>query len=219
MKVHEKIKGLHVLTDRELAYPISLLKIMKLAISSGVSILQLRDKNASFKEMVSLGKELQNLTKNSIPLIVNDNIDVALALNAAGIHVGQNDTPAKKVRKIVGKKMILGVSVSSVSQAIKAQRDEADYVGAGPLFPTSSKPDAGQVLGLIGLKEIKMSIDIPVIAIGGITLDNVSEVAEIADGIAVISAVLKADNPEKTVMDFVKIIKNAGGKKTYEKRS
>ena len=213
MKLHEKIKGLHVLTDRDLARPKSLLKIMESVVSGGASVLQLRDKNASLEEIITLGRQLQNLTEGSIPLIINDNIEAAMALNTTGIHIGQNDTPAKEARKIIGDKMILGISVSSVTQAIKAQEDGADYVGAGPLFPTLSKPDAGPILGLAGLKEIKMSIDIPVIAIGGITLENAFEAAEIADGIAVISAVLKADNPEKAVMDFVRIIKTAGGRK------
>lgn len=213
MKVREKIKGLHVLTDRELAYPRSLLEIIKLVISGGASVLQLRDKNASLEEMILLGKQLQSLTRDKISLIVNDNIEAALALNADGIHVGQKDTPAEKVRQIIGNKMVLGVSVSSVSQAIKAQKDGADYIGAGPLFPTLSKLDAGTILGLKGLKEIKMSVDIPIIAIGGITLKNAFETAEIADGIAVISAVLKANDPKQAVMDFVKIIKNARGRK------
>jgi thiamine-phosphate pyrophosphorylase len=213
MKIHEKIKGLHVLTDRELAYPRSLLEIVESVVSGGASVLQLRDKNASIEEIITLGRQLQNLTIGNIPLIVNDNIEAALALNAAGIHVGQNDIPAKEAREIIGEKMILGISVFSVIQAIKAQEDGADYIGAGPLFPTLSKLDAGPILGLTGLKEIKMSVDIPVIAIGGITLENAFEVAKIVDGIAVISAVLKADNPKKAVMDFVKIIKNAGGRK------
>ena len=214
MKIHEKIIGLHVLTDRELPYPRSLLKIMESAISGGAPVLQLRDKHASLKETISLGKQLQALlTDKNISLIVNDNIDAALALNAAGVHIGQKDTPAEKVRQIIGKKMILGVSVSSVRQAIKAQEDGADYIGAGPLFPTKTKSDADPVLGLKGLREIKMRVDIPVIAIGGITLENAFETAEIADGIAVISAVLKASDPKKAVMDFLKIIKKAGGRR------
>ncbi len=213
MRVYEKIKGLHVLTDKNLAYPRPLLELMKSAIAGGASVLQLRDKNASPDEMINLGRQLLTLLKGSnIPLIVNDNIEAALALNADGIHVGQNDTSAKETRKIIGDKMILGVSVSSIDQAIKAQRDGANYIGAGPLFPTLSKLDAAPALGLAGLKKIKACVDIPVIAIGGITLENAFEVAKTADGIAVISAVLKAKNIQQTVMDFTKKIKHAGGK-------
>lgn len=213
MKLHEKIIGLHVLTDRDIPYPRSLLKIMESAISGGATVLQLRDKTASSEEIIVLGKQLQSLIRGkNISLIVNDNIEAALALNADGIHVGQKDTPAKEVRKRIGKKMILGVSVSSVRQAIKAQEDGADYIGAGPLFPTTTKADADPVLGIEVLREIKMSVGIPVIAIGGITLFNVFEAAKIADGIAVISAVLKANDPEKAVMDFLRTIKKTGGK-------
>jgi len=214
MTILKKIKGLHVLTDSKLAYPKSLLTIIESAISGGASVIQLRDKNASLKETISLGKQLQHiLTGKNTSFIVNDNIEAALALNADGIHVGQKDTPATVVRKKIGKNMILGVSVSSISQAIKAQEDGADYIGVGPLFLTSSKLDADPVLDLAELREIKGSINIPVIAIGGITLENVPEVAEIADGIAVISAILRAENPEKTAMEFVKIIMEAQRRK------
>jgi len=206
-KMNYNIFGLHVLTDRVFAYPRQLFEVINLVLSGGASVIQLRDKTASFEEMFSLGKQLKELTADQIPLIINDRIDVALALDASGVHIGQKDIPAKEARKRIGHKMILGVSTSSTEQAIKAQDDGADYLGVGPIFPTMSKMDTDPAIGLSGLKKIKESVKIPVIAIGGISMANASEVMDIADGIAVISAVLKASDPEKAVRDLIQILK------------
>ena len=208
MSIYEKIKGLHVLTDRDLALPRTIPEIIRLLASSKISTVQLRDKKASSDEMISLGKKLQSiLIPQNIPLIINDNLDVAIELKAAGIHVGQKDMPAKKVKNIIGDKMLLGVSVSNVYQALKAQEDGAAYLGVGPIFYTSTKQDINQIVGIKGLKEIKRNVDIPVITIGGITLENVAEIAGISDGIAVISAIIGTKDPPKTALDFLEKMK------------
>ena len=210
VKMCYDISGLHVLTDKKLAHPRSVTEIVKLAILGGASVIQLRDKTASSEEMISLGRQLKKLTSDKIPLIVNDNIDVAIAISASGIHVGQTDLSANRVRRKIGDNMILGVSASSLQQALKAQDDGANYLGVGPIFPTPSKDDAAPAIGLLGLEKIKKAVSIPIIAIGGITLENAIEVSKIADGVAVISAVMQATNPEHAVREILRIIENGG---------
>ncbi len=193
-----KVRGLHVLTDREM--------VAAAVIAGGAAVIQLRDKKASDEEMIELGKQLLRLTKGKIPLIVDDRVNVALVIGADGVHVGQKDMPAKKVRRLIGRKMILGVSAHTVREAIKAEKDGADYIGVGPVFATQSKKDAESPIGLAGLKKIKDAVSIPVIAIGGITVENAASVIKYADGLAVISAVLKAPDPKKTTQWLRKII-------------
>ncbi len=201
-----EIKGLHVLTDREIVKPKPLLEVVGLVIKGGVSVIQLRDKNIPKGDMIILGKELRTLTQGKCLLIVNDNVDVALEIGADGVHVGQKDTSAIEARKIIGKNMILGVSASTVAQAKKAQNDGADYLGVGPVFPTSTKTDADPIIGLKGLADIKNTVSIPVIAIGGINVKNAKEVAKIADGIAVVSAIMSAADPQQATRELLSLI-------------
>ncbi len=207
--VNIKIGGLHVLTDRELVKPRSLIEVIKQAILGGASIIQLRDKDANDEEMISLGRGILKLTAGKIPLIINDRLNVALALNAQGIHVGQSDIPAAQVRKLIGSNMILGISALTVDQAIKAQEDGADYIGVGPIFPTSTKADADSPIGINGLRDIRSVVSIPIIAIGSINKNNARNVMKYADGIAVISAVLGAKNPLEATRELSVII-NSG---------
>jgi thiamine-phosphate pyrophosphorylase len=204
-----EIKGLHVLTDHNIVMPGSLIEVLELSIKGGATVIQLRDKISSDFDMIFLGHEILKLTKGKIPLIVNDRVQVALALNAQGIHVGQSDTPATQVRKLIGPNIILGVSVLTVDQAIKAQEDGADYLGVGPIFPTPTKADADPPIGINGLRDIRNIIHIPIIAIGGINKNNAMSVMEYADGIAVISAVFGAKNPLKATRELSVII-NSG---------
>jgi len=204
---NKEIIGLHVLTDRELVKPRSLIKVIELAIEGGASVIQLRDKNASDEEMIALGLEILKLTAGRIPLIVNDGVNVARAIGADGVHVGQKDMPAVEVRKIIGKNMILGVSANTVKEAIRAEKDGADYLGVGPVFPTPTKTDADPPIGLRGLLDIRNAVSLPIIAIGGIKIRNAPQVMQIADGIAVISAVLSAKNPLLATQKLSIIIK------------
>ena len=201
-----EIKGLHVLTDRELVKPRSLIEVVEMVIEGGATAIQLRDKYASDEEMIALGRKILILTTGKIPLIVNDRVNVALTIGADGVHVGQSDMPADKVKKLIGPNMILGVSASTVAQAIKAQKDGADYLGVGPVFSTQTKTDADPPIGLHGLSDIRNAVSLPIVAIGGINKGNAIQTMQFADGIAVISAVLKADNPFQATRELAIIL-------------
>lgn len=201
-----EIGNLHVLTDSLAVKPRSLMEVIEQVINGGATVIQLRDKTSNDDQMVALGRELQKLTKGKIPLIVNDKINVALEIDADGVHVGQSDTPASKVRKLIGPNMILGVSTSTVEEAKRAEADGADYLGIGPIFPTHTKTDAVPPIGLENLGRIKAATSIPIIAIGGITHSNAREVMLYADGVAVISAVLRATNPQRATHELSVVI-------------
>lgn len=207
MKIKTFDLKLYVITDRYLVGRKSLIDVVKQAIEGGASVIQLRDKNIDDEAMITLGKNIMVLTKGKIPLIVNDRVNVALAIGAQGIHVGQDDIPARQVKKIIGNSMMLGVSANTVSEAKKAELDGADYIGAGPVFQTSTKLDADPVIGLHGLRKIKESVSIPVVGIGGINAKNAKDVIKIADGIAVVSAVMAAKDPKKATQNLSEIIK------------
>ena len=201
-----EIKGLHVLTDRQLVEPRSVIEVIEMVIEGGATAIQLRDKDASDEEMIALGKKILELTTCRVPFIVNDRVNVALVIGADGVHVGQSDMPAVEVRRLIGPDKILGVSVSTVAQAIKAQKDGADYLGVGPVFPTQTKTDADPPIGLSGLADIRKAVPLPIIAIGGINKKNAGQVMQFADGVAVISAVLSANNPLLATRELAVII-------------
>lgn len=183
------------------------------AIASGIRTIQLREKHMSKKELYSEALSMRFITlKYKTTFIVNDQIDIALAVDADGVHLGQEDMPVEEARKIMGKKKIIGVSTHSLKQAIKAQEGGADYIGFGPMFKTSTK-DAGFPKGLKSLREIRRHIIIPIVAIGGITSGNVLSVLDAgANGVAVMSALLKGDITENTakLLKAVKSFRNKG---------
>ena len=169
------------------------------ALKGGATMIQLRRKSASGSELYEWSKSIQELCRahNAI-FIVNDRLDIALAANADGVHLGQEDLPADAAKKLLGKDKILGVSVSSVTEAEKAGRSGADYIGFGHIYPTASKQKSCRPVGPDSITEVVRALLLPVIAIGGITLDNVCEVINAgASGVAVISAVAEAPDPEK----------------------
>ncbi len=184
--------SLYLITDRDLVGSKDFFDSIEKALEGGVSLLQIREKNASSKEFYSLGIKLKKMAeKFNIPLIVNDRIDIALAIDADGVHIGQEDLPIDKARQLIGRDKILGYSVSTPEEAVYGEKMGADYLGAGPVFPTGSKKDAAQPIGLDNLKLIKQSVNIPVVGIGGINSKNLALVkATGIDGISVISAVL-----------------------------
>jgi len=166
------------------------------AIRGGVTIVQYREKRASTRRMIEEAAGLLGLCRAAgIPFIVNDRLDVALAVDADGVHVGQDDMPASHVRPLLGRKKILGVSAGSVEEALKAVDDGADYIGASPVFSTPTKPDAPPPLGIEGLRRITQAVEIPVVAIGGINEGNAAAMREAgAAGIAVVSAIVAAED-------------------------
>lgn len=172
------------------------------AIEGGITIFQFREKGKGAftgTEKMVVAKRLQTICQeNDIPFIVNDDIELALKLNADGVHIGQEDEPVAEVRKKIGDK-ILGVSAHSLEEAKSAIRDGADYLGLGPIFPTATKEDAKAVQGTKLLEELrKKGIDIPIVGIGGINADNVKSVVRAgADGAAVITAISHSGNPQE----------------------
>lgn len=189
---------LYAVTDRSWLNGNSLKHQVELAIKGGATFIQLREKNLDEKTFMEEAVEIQVLcSKYHIPFVVNDNVDIALAMNADGVHVGQSDMEASDVRKKLGPHKILGVSASTVEQAVLAEKRGVDYLGVGAVFPTGSKADAKEV-SYNTLKAICSAVKIPVIAIGGITKDNVIQLSHSGIcGVAVISAIFAQKNIEE----------------------
>lgn len=182
------------------------LKTIENAILGGVTLVQIREKTADTLDFYNLSLKVKEITtKYNIPLIINDRVDIALAIDADGVHVGQNDMPCEVTRKLIGKNKILGVSATTVEEAKKAEKDGADYIGTGAIFPTSTKDDAKSVTKK-ELIEIVESVNIPVVAIGGITKENASELKDTGiKGLSVVSAIMSADNPKKASEELLNI--------------
>ena len=187
---------LYVITDEATAGGLTHAEIAERATAGGADVIQLRDKTCGCRELCRIGRELRTITmKTGTLFIVNDRLDVALACGADGVHLGQDDMRAGVARQLAPPGFIIGISVGTVDEAVEAELEGADYIAPGPVFSTASKHDAGPVCGLEVLREIRRSVSVPVVAIGGINLENVHEViAAGADGVAVISAVVGKRN-------------------------
>lgn len=185
------------------------LNIVEESLKGGVSVVQLREKKAETLDFYNLALKVKEITqKYNVPLIINDRIDIALAIDADGVHVGQSDMPAKTARSMIGEDKILGVSAANIKEAKKAQRDSADYIGVGAVYPTNTKDDATSVPKK-ELKEIVKSVDIPVVAIGGITQENAHELNDCEiDGLSVVSAIMEAKNPKIASKNLLKEFKS-----------
>jgi thiamine-phosphate pyrophosphorylase len=188
--------ALHVLTDHEWSRGRDMLSVAAAALDGGATVIQLRDKSASTRLLIEEGLALRSLTRErGALLIVNDRVDVALAVEADGAHVGQEDMPAGLARQLLGSKRILGVSAANIEEADEAVAGGADYLGVGPIFPSPGKADAGPATGVHLLTELAERYTIPLIAIGGITAGNAAEVIRAgACGVAVITAVVYAED-------------------------
>ncbi len=189
--------SLYLVTDRELAGARPLPEIVRSGVAAGVSVVQLRDKESSTRRMIELAEELLAITRPaSIPLIVNDRVDVALAVGAEGVHVGQDDMPAAMARRLLGPHKILGVTAATPAQALEAMADGADYIGCNAVFFTPTKVDTGLPSGIEGFRRLAHSVPLPVIAIGGVKAHNAAALIRAgAAGVAVVSAVMAADDP------------------------
>jgi len=177
----------------------NLIPLINEAVQAGVTIIQLRGKKLKTHTFLKTAIESSHLlASRNIPLIINDRIDIALASNADGVHLGQEDMPLFYARKILGEEKLIGISVNTEEEAMKAEAGGADYLGVGPIFFTPSKENLRPILGIAGLKAIREKVKIPILAIGGIKAKNAQEVmASGADGIAVISAILGTKNIRK----------------------
>nr|WP_295000272.1 thiamine phosphate synthase [uncultured Methanobrevibacter sp.] len=182
------------------------LRTIEEAIKGGVSVVQIREKTADTLDFYNLSLKVKDITtKYNVPLIINDRVDIALAIDADGVHVGQSDMPCDVTRKLVGPDKIVGVSAATIEEAKKAEKDGADYIGTGAVFPTATKDDAPKITKK-DLKEIVDSINIPVVAIGGITLENAHELKDTGiKGLSVVSAIMSSDNPKKSSEELLNI--------------
>ncbi|HDD31770.1 MAG TPA: thiamine phosphate synthase [Thermococcus litoralis] len=207
MNLRKKLK-LYVITDRRLKPEV---ESVREALEGGATSIQLRIKNAPTREMIEIGRKIRELTKEyDVLYFVDDRLDVALATNADGVQLGPEDMPISLAREIAPN-LIIGASVYSLEEALKAEKEGADYLGAGSVFPTPTKRDA-KVIGLEGLKRIVDSVKIPVVAIGGINHENVREVLNTGvDGIAIISAIMGADDVKIATEEMRKIIEEVIG--------
>ncbi|MGB8001237.1 MAG: thiamine phosphate synthase [Anaerobacillus sp.] len=191
---------LYVITGEEFHPGRDVIEVMEEAILGGADIIQLRDKTNSKRIVLEKARKLRELTrKYDIPFIVNDHIDIALAVDADGIHLGQDDLPLDLARQLVGEDKIIGISTHRIQEAREAERGGADYIGAGPVFPTNSKNDVVDPVTTAYLKEVASEISIPFVAIGGIKLHNVAEVVNAGGGrICLISEVVGSEDVKRT---------------------
>ena len=198
--------SLYLIADRTLA-PLDLPGRVEQALRGGVTVVQLRAKELNTREFCALGKAVLALTDSfHVPLVINDRVDVALAVGAAGVHLGQEDLSADMARNILGPHTIVGVSARTREEAQLAERQGADYVGVGAMFPTATKADAS-CTELSVLREIAAAISIPVLAIGGINANNAVRVLEGgAHGLCVASAILTADSPRLAAKELRALI-------------
>ena len=182
--------SLYLVTNRDVLQGMALPEAVEQAILGGCTMVQLREHDAPSAGFLGRALEVRRVTdRYGVPLIVNNRADIALASGAAGVHVGQSDLPAAAVRRLIGKERILGVSVTTVEEALRAEADGADYLGAGAIFPSRTKPDA-KAVGLRTLQSICEAVRLPVVAIGGIREDTVPLLPTGLAGVAVVSAIL-----------------------------
>jgi thiamine-phosphate pyrophosphorylase len=196
------------IADTEALAGTDVLQLIGEAVAGGATIIQLRTKKRATREFLQIGmKAVEFLRPRKIPLIINDRVDIALACEADGVHLGQEDMPLPFARKVLGKKKLVGITASTLPEAVTAENDGADYVGVGPIFQTSSKVDVPPVLGLDGVREIRAKIRLPILAIGGINIANAGQVmAAGANGVAVISAIASATNPRQAATELIEAI-------------
>ncbi|HEX2926144.1 MAG TPA: thiamine phosphate synthase [Ruminiclostridium sp.] len=197
---------LYLVTDRDLMSTKTLEEAVEQAILGGCTLVQLREKTASSLEFYKNAISVKKITdKYNVPLIINDRVDIALAIDAAGIHVGQSDLPATAVREIIGSNKIVGVSANSVEAAVRAQKDGADYIGVGALYSTSTKTDVN-VITTEQLIKIRKAVSLPIVGIGGINKVNAGGLKETGiDGIAVVSAIIAQKDIQQAAMAMLDI--------------
>ncbi|MBL7101170.1 MAG: thiamine phosphate synthase [Desulfobacteraceae bacterium] len=202
------IGRLHILTDTRLQSRFSHVELAEMAIAGGADTIQFRHKEDSTREMIEIAAQMKRLCADKdVMFIVNDRVDIAMATQADGVHLGQDDFPIPVARELLGKNRIIGGSAATMEEARKCLADGADYVGFGPVYPTGSKDDAGPVSGIATLRKIVEAIPIPIIAIGGVDERNAYDVMRAgAHGIAVISAVCCREDPRQATRGLYEAI-------------
>ena len=195
---------LYLVTDRDLARGRSIAWLVEAAVRGGVTAVQLREKSCPASDFVQLGRELKKLLAPlHVPLVVNDRVDLALEIGADGVHIGQHDMDPERARELLGPGAIIGLSIETVEQARAAVSLDVDYLGVGPVFATATKSDAAPPLGLAALAQVRAISRHRVVAIGGIGLENARQaIRSGADGVAVVSAICAAGDPERAAREL-----------------
>lgn len=198
---------LYLVTDRDLMSTDTLVEAVEAACAGGVTLVQLREKHVTREEYKTIARDVKRICDAyGVPLIINDDPAVAVAVGAAGVHVGQEDLEASRVRDIVGPDAIVGVSAASVAEAQAAQKAGADYLGVGAITPTATKPEAG-VLTIEELREIVNSVDIPIVAIGGVNAQTIPSLAGLGlAGYSIVSAIIAAPDIEASSRELRELI-------------
>lgn len=203
--------AVYVITDRRLARGRSHEEIAAAAVAGGATVVQLRDKELTTRQLAdAAARMLAVLRPAGVPLVINDRVDVVLAVDADGVHVGPDDLPVEVARRILGPSRLVGASAGTVEEAVQAQTQGADYLGVGSVFETSSKADAGPPIGVEGLRRIVQAVRLPVVAIGGITHANAAQAIRAgAAGVAVISAVVTASDIAAATRSLLEVVRAA----------
>ena len=203
--------SLYLVTDRALARGRASVEIVREAVAGGATCVQLREKNCGTREFLEEARAFPAALRGTgVPLVVNDRVDVALAVDADGVHLGQQDMALADARRLGPPGWNIGVSAECVEDAIRAEREGADYIGVSQVFATPTKTDAALPLGLEGLRQMRAAVKIPLVAIGGIHAGNAREVIRAgADGLAVVSAIVSADSPREAARQLRREIEAA----------
>lgn len=205
--------GLYLVTDSGVTSGRNLVAMVEKAVSGGVTMVQVREKHSETGDFVDLAMKMKEvLAPYHVPLIINDRIDVALAVDADGVHIGQEDMPYALARQILGPGKIIGLSIETLDELEVANDQDVDYVAASPVFATPTKTDTARPWGLDGLREFCLRSAHPVVAIGGMNESTVTEVMEAgADGVAVVSAILAADDPQAAARNISRLLQASMG--------
>ena len=203
--------SLYLVTDRGLSRGRPTIDIVEAAVKGGVTCVQLREKDCSTREFIEQAQAVRDrLRALAIPLIINDRLDVAMAVKADGVHLGQTDMPLEMARAIVKDTMLIGISAESLHDAVEAEKGGADYLGVSPIYATPTKTDTAPPLGLEGLRQIDKTVNLPLVGIGGLNQNNAGDVIRSgADGVAVVSAIVAAGNPEQAARNLRSTIEEA----------
>lgn len=201
--------SLYLCTDRDLMTAATIEESVEQAVKGGVTLVQLREKHCSSREFYELGRRVKQITDAyRVPLIINDRADIALAVDAAGVHVGQSDLPCRVARDMLGPDKIIGVSASSLAEAVQAERDGADYLGVGAMFATDTKTDA-EIVTMDELRAIRRAVHIPIVVIGGINKNTAPLFKDVGiDGLAVVSAVVAQPDAAQAARELLSVWKS-----------
>lgn len=201
--------SLYLVTDQDLCLGRNLIDVVMEAVQGGVNVVQIREKNSETRNFYELARAMkQRLRGKDIPLIINDRVDVAMAVDAEGVHVGQKDLPCSVIREMLGPSKIIGVSINTYEQIHTAHDQEADYLSLSPVYPTPTKPDTTEPFGISGLIKARKMTNRPLVTIGGINKSNIKDIMDTGvDGVALVSAICSAPSPRQAAEELSKLIK------------